>query len=227
MNTSVQKCVISFSHRQPTAASGDPLPMRSKTEERRQLILDVAAEVFREEGFEKASMAVISSRVGGSKATLYNYFPSKTELFLAMMEAAARARFEAVFTQLSHDEPLATVLQRFGLHYLRTTMSGELVSVLRMAQHEADRTEVGRLLFENGMSRTWDVAAQFLRDCMARGTLPEADAHVAAWHLKGLYEAELRDKRMLGVLLDVPTDEVLQPVVARAVVVWLRAYGVR
>ena len=56
--------------------------MRTKSDEKRQAILDVAAEVFREAGFERASMSEICTRVGGAKATLYNHFASKDELFL-------------------------------------------------------------------------------------------------------------------------------------------------
>ena len=62
--------------------------MRVKTEGRRQVIIDAALEVFKEVGYERASMAEISARAGGSKATLYNYFKSKEELFsAAMLEA--------------------------------------------------------------------------------------------------------------------------------------------
>ena len=42
---------------------------------RRQAIMDVAREVFMAEGFAEASMSAIAAQVGGSKGTLYNYFP--------------------------------------------------------------------------------------------------------------------------------------------------------
>ena len=87
--------------------------MRTKSEERRVLILEIAAQVFQETGYEKASMAEISSRVGGSKATLYNYFPSKEELFLAVMELKAERHMLGIFELLTHDAPLAEVLQKF------------------------------------------------------------------------------------------------------------------
>ena len=60
--------------------------MRVKTEERRQAIIEVAREAFTAQGFENTSMAEIASRVGGSKATLYNYFSSKEELFAAVID---------------------------------------------------------------------------------------------------------------------------------------------
>jgi AcrR family transcriptional regulator len=59
--------------------------MKTKTESKRQAILTAAAEVFREVGFERASMSEIRARIGGSKATLYNYFPSKEKLFCRLI----------------------------------------------------------------------------------------------------------------------------------------------
>src|SRR3954464_10654712 len=51
--------------------------------DRRELILDVASEVFLKEGYAATSMSEIAARLGGSKGTLYNYFKSKEELFEA------------------------------------------------------------------------------------------------------------------------------------------------
>ncbi|SEL65511.1 transcriptional regulator, TetR family [Roseateles sp. YR242] len=199
--------------------------MRTKTEERRLLILDEAAVVFQDVGYEKASMAEISQRVGGSKATLYNYFPSKEDLFVAVMEHKAKRHMAGIFELLNHEAPLADVLLRFSREFVRVRLSPELVSIHRMAEHEGDRTEVGQLLYRNGIQRGWTLVADFLAECMRRGTLPQADAGVAAWHLKALVEAEVREPRMLGVMKEMPPDEVLSTVVARAVKVWLRGYG--
>jgi AcrR family transcriptional regulator len=200
--------------------------MRSKTEERRILILDIATEVFQDVGYEKASMAAISSRVGGSKATLYNYFPSKEELFLAVMEHKADRHMNGVFDQLHHDAPLRDVLIRFGKAFLEMRLTPELVAIHRMAEHEADRTVVGQLIFHNGIERGWKTAANFLAECMQRGVLPESDPMVAAWHLKALIEAEICDRRMLGVIRETPPTDELMALVSRGVAVWLKGYGV-
>ena len=68
--------------------------MRAKSETRRQAILDAAAQVFQETGFERTTMAAICERLGYSKATLYNYFPSKEALFLEVMFQASEADFQ-------------------------------------------------------------------------------------------------------------------------------------
>ncbi|MCD4482957.1 TetR/AcrR family transcriptional regulator, partial [Chromobacterium vaccinii] len=61
--------------------------MRTKSENKRQGLVAAATEVFVERGYEAASMSEISARAGGSKATLYNYFPSKEALFLDVMRS--------------------------------------------------------------------------------------------------------------------------------------------
>ena len=51
--------------------------MKVKTEARREAIVEAAAQLFQEMGYERASMNELAKRLGGSKTTLYNYFPSK------------------------------------------------------------------------------------------------------------------------------------------------------
>ena len=60
----------------------------SKSDSKRQAILENAYRLFRAHGFDGTSMAHITSEVGGSKATLYSHFPSKEELFVECMMAA-------------------------------------------------------------------------------------------------------------------------------------------
>ena len=61
-----------------------------KSDSKRQAILDTAYRLFRTQGFDKTSVSEITAEVGGSKATIYNHFPSKEELFVECMLAAAK-----------------------------------------------------------------------------------------------------------------------------------------
>lgn len=54
-------------------------------EEKQRVILDSAAEVFAEQGMEKASMAQVAARAQVSKALLYHYYPSKDALIFAII----------------------------------------------------------------------------------------------------------------------------------------------
>jgi AcrR family transcriptional regulator len=55
----------------------------------RARLLAAAAEEFGRVGFERASIDVISLSAGFAKGTIYNYFASKEELFLAVVEEAS------------------------------------------------------------------------------------------------------------------------------------------
>lgn len=54
-------------------------------EEKRRGILQTAAEVFAEQGMEKASMSQIAAHGQISKALLYHYYPSKDALIFAII----------------------------------------------------------------------------------------------------------------------------------------------
>ncbi|MGD0449150.1 MAG: helix-turn-helix domain-containing protein [Candidatus Dormibacteria bacterium] len=52
----------------------------------RQRALDVAFDLFTEQGYEKASLREIADRLGIKKASLYYHFPSKEALLAGIME---------------------------------------------------------------------------------------------------------------------------------------------
>lgn len=54
-------------------------------EEKQRAILDSAAQVFAEQGMEKASMSLVASHAQVSKALLYHYYPSKDALIFAII----------------------------------------------------------------------------------------------------------------------------------------------
>src|SRR3569833_1997540 len=90
---------------------------RLDRDQRRELILDVAQEVFLEEGFANASMSVIAARLGGAKGTLYNYFKSKEDLFNAYVERRCLWQDEIFAAPIGTEAPAET-LRRIGRAYL-------------------------------------------------------------------------------------------------------------
>ena len=52
-------------------------------------LLAAAAQEFARAGFERANVDGVSLAAGYAKGTIYNYFPSKNELFLAVVEEAS------------------------------------------------------------------------------------------------------------------------------------------
>ena len=199
--------------------------MRTKSESRRQAILEAAAEVFQEMGFERASMADITARVGYSKATLYSYFASKEELFYEVMTQATESEFqlthEALDPEVADIEP---ALRQFGERLLALLYSPQVQAVRRLVVAEAGRSDLGRRLYELGPARSLEVLAAFLQDAMDEGKLQPADPRVAGLHLRGLLEAEWLD-RVLFQTVERPTRKQVAEAVERAVAVFMAAYG--
>lgn len=199
--------------------------MRAKTETRRQSILEVAAQVFCEMGFERASMNEICQRVGGSKATIYNYFPSKEELFFEVIFKSTEAEFLLTHDALDPQVPdVAQALERFGQGLLALLYSPNVQAVRRLVVSEGARSGLGRKCHELGPARSDAMVAGFLQQAMDQGKLRQADARVATAHLKALLESEL----LVGFLFqtrEVPTPEEIAASTCRAVAVFMAAYG--
>jgi AcrR family transcriptional regulator len=66
-----------------------PAFTRLDVDERRRRLLETGARVFTERSYDDASMAEVARAAGISKGLLYHYFPSKRDLFVATLEAAA------------------------------------------------------------------------------------------------------------------------------------------
>ena len=93
--------------------------MRVKSEEKRLAILEAAKSVFLERGYGSASMAEVSARVGGSKQTLYSYFASKEDLFVAVMIEKGATQVQPLFDILHENDNLAEAIHDFVLAFLR------------------------------------------------------------------------------------------------------------
>lgn len=76
-------------------------------EQRRETILDAAERLWLGTPLRVASMAEIATAAGLAKGTVYLYFRSKEELFLAIHERHVAEFFERVRTRAQHREPMS------------------------------------------------------------------------------------------------------------------------
>jgi AcrR family transcriptional regulator len=75
---------------------------KARTDLYRQHILDAAERVFAERGFEAAKVQDICTQVGLSMGTLYALFPSKSDLYLALIESRGSGILELVRGVAAH-----------------------------------------------------------------------------------------------------------------------------
>jgi AcrR family transcriptional regulator len=211
------------------------------TEARREAILAAAKAVFEKVGFEQATMAEITARVGGSKATVYRYFESKDALFQELLRRAASEHSGVVFALLDHHGPspeaeakealallntehdVDATLQTFGEQLLKIFHTPQRIAARRMVIAAAANSDVGKLFFENGPVKGLQQMARYFEDVMHAGHLRRADANVAAAQFRALVEAEVAEAGLLNALPPLSAEEI-RVYVARAVDVFMRAY---
>ena len=114
------------------------LPMKAKkrtTSKKHESILKAAMQAFSEEGYDKVSMDRIADHAGASKRTVYNHFPSKDDLFQAVitqfakeMHSLKQIRYDAARSleeQLSDfaDSQLALVNSPTWLGFLKVLLA--------------------------------------------------------------------------------------------------------
>ena len=200
--------------------------MRVRTEARRRAILEAARSVFEEQGFDRATMAEISERLGGAKATLYSYYPSKEDLFTACIEEDLEADAGELVELIRGFSDLRGALEAFGKAYLLKALNPRVVSNYRMLANQPAETGMGRRFYEHGLKRAWLRFCGYLAEQIAAGQLRRADPWVMAMHLKGMLEAEHLDQRLLNAAAE-PDLETLEQTARNAVAAFLRAYGAR
>src|SRR5947209_20058922 len=67
-----------------------------KKQRTRQLIADTARQLFAERGFEGVPVAEIARAAEVSEATVFNYFPTKEDLFYSGLEAFEEELLESI-----------------------------------------------------------------------------------------------------------------------------------
>lgn len=85
----------------------------------RAMLLGAAAQVFARRGYATATVAELAHAAGCSTGALYAHFPSKADLFLALMDETIPAWASGYAQQLEHlegglDEQLAAVTARWS-----------------------------------------------------------------------------------------------------------------
>ena len=137
-----------------------------KKEQTRQLIAQTAWRLFADRGFDRVTVAEVARQAEVAVATVFNYFPTKEDLFYERLEAFEAQLMDAVATRAAGE----SVLAAFRRHLLS---SGGLLAQVEAGDAQAlDRLRtVHRLIADSpsllareqqAMARTADTLAALL-----------------------------------------------------------------
>lgn len=101
----------------PSPESDASRPRRERRKEARPgELLDAALSLFVEKGFAATRVEEVASRAGVSKGTLFLYFPSKEDLFKAVVRENIAGRFDEWNQELDAFDGSSADLVRYCLH---------------------------------------------------------------------------------------------------------------
>jgi len=169
-------------------------------------------------------MSTIAAELGGSKTTLWTYFPSKDALFAAVIDS----KIEAFQAKL--DEALipaggpAAALTRFGRLFLNKLIDPQSRTLHRLVLSESERfPQIGETFAVRGPDRVRMRLCRYLEEEMEAGRLRKGDALVAARQFLGLCQSGCYLDRLWRPSRPPSTNP--EQDVAAAVDTFLRAWG--
>ena len=127
----------------------------------RKRILDATAAVFLEKGYRRAATLDIARRARTSKQTLYVLFPTKADLFVAVIGAHTEQLFARHSYYIESGKSPRQALTEMGRMVLRMFTSPEFLALYRIVVAEAHEFP--------------DLARKLWQQCSERGTILLAD----------------------------------------------------
>jgi len=196
-----------------------------KTDQKRQHIVDTAYRLFQSKGFANTTMSEITSEAGGSKATVYNYFASKDELFVECLTSVSDRYLEGMFIGLKDTKAETSVaLVDTAKNVLRYLCSPEMLANKRLLINEAERSGIGKHFYKK-MDGYMEELAVFLRRAMDKGDLRQSDPILAARQLRTLVESDMVERCLMGAEKVPPSAATVSREAQNALATFFRAYG--
>jgi AcrR family transcriptional regulator len=160
---------------------------RFSSADRRQQILDVATSLFAQQGFRGTTTRLIADRSGVTEALIFRHFPSKEELYWAVIwskieSAAPRERLQESLAAGGND---LDILSRVALQLLERRSKDQTLSRLLLFS-ALEKHELSERFFRNYVADYFEVLARFVRRGIAAGRFRSVDPLLAARGFLGM-----------------------------------------
>lgn len=134
-----------------------------------QAILDVAAGLFSEKGYDATSMSEVARRAGVSKGNVFHHFRSKHALYLEVIREACRDSSEALQQGRGQGVSVAGQLSAFLALHLESLLRREQVSRLVVREVMESSPEGAKELAEQVFLERFTELVEIVREGQASG----------------------------------------------------------
>jgi AcrR family transcriptional regulator len=169
-------------------------------------ILSAALECFRERGFAATRLEDVAARAGVTKGTIYLYYPSKEDLFKAVVRGELTPNIDRLETELAASGSAADLLERLLMTW--ETIVALPVSVLpKLVLSEAGNfPELARFYLDAVVHRGLGLIAAILRRGIEQGEFRPVDVDHVVYCVAGPLVLTALWKHSLGPHDDRPLD---------------------
>jgi TetR/AcrR family transcriptional repressor of mexJK operon len=197
----------------------------SRTERLTDRLLDAATQFFMEKGFEATNVGEIARLAHASKETFYRHFPTKEELFRAVILRRVARNATNVEAVMASKGSLTETLIAFGEFVLERLITPETIALHRILSTQHARfPDLAKAIQENGRGKMVAILARYLDGQVAKKTLRKMNSNVAARQLLDLIVAEMIMRSALGIS-PIPTKAEHHDRVKEAVDCFLNGYA--
>lgn len=160
-------------------------PQSARGRARLAKILDAATELFLKVGYEQASIDAILLQSGGSKSTLYAYFPTKEDLFRSVIDNVVDNTDLGMTLDVSSNA--RAVLTEFAVNRQRVVLAPRHRAVLRLVIAERERfPDLAQIYWDRGPKRSGGQLVTYLEALRNREILAVDNAEEAAAFFIGM-----------------------------------------
>ncbi len=197
-------------------SSPKPTKPRIPAAARRASIIRAAASIFGEKGFSGTKTREIASRAGVSEALIFKHFPSKEDLYAAILAEQSPVpglveRIQTLAEQRNDVEMFTAIAE--------TIVGGAPdQNLMRLILFSAlENHELSDMFFQNHIRHFYDALASYIEQRIADGAFQPVEPLVAARAFMGM----LIYHRLLTVLFRAPLTQEPQDIVHTFVTVFM------
>lgn len=200
--------------------------VRTLNQEKREAIITSAIEEFYKKGYEGSSMDSISQSASVSKATVYNHFKNKEDLFFALGDIL-KARFNKAFKyEFNEDLSIETQLTQIAkkeMDFLKNAENIKLIQIMTIVMIQ--KNNMGLKLIQNAQDECLLMTSTWFSEAKKRGVLKFDSSDFVSTQFIGMIKSFAFYPQLYGAPILSENEENI--VIEKAVDMIIKLYGVK
>lgn len=145
---------------------------RRNGEARRKALVETAAQMFLEVGFDAVSLDALIARVGGSRRNIYDAYGGKEGLFIEVVTKVCEEYARPIVSLELDDSSVGDALLSFGRQLLSAVLEPRACSLQRLMVAEGHRfPDLARAIWRSGQEKVALVLAAWMEARQGEGRM--------------------------------------------------------